>query len=70
MMHFGLDKIFVITKPQQPTGKADLLFSLRQDSSHEAPVDLFLPPIVAHHCVALLPVVASTTMEPTMWGCR
>jgi hypothetical protein len=22
------------------------------------------------HCVELLPVVASTTMEPTMWGCR
>jgi hypothetical protein len=25
---------------------------------------------VLGHCVELLPVVVSTTIEPTMWGCR
>jgi hypothetical protein len=43
-MHFGLDKIFVITKPQQLTVRRSG-FALRRDSSHEAPVDLFLRPI-------------------------
>jgi hypothetical protein len=43
--------------------------SIRRLNRYCRPVDLLLPPIVAS-LPQLLPVVASTTMEPTMWGCR